>query len=247
MKVLGIIPARYQSSRFPGKPLVKLCGKPMILHVLEKTEKALGKENTYVATDDQGIADVVINAGYQVVMTSSNALTGTDRLFEAAQQLPADIYINVQGDEPLLDPNDICKIRDLKLQNLDSIINGMCKLTPKEDPHNVNIPKVITDEKQRLVYMSRLAVPGFKDAKNAPQYYLKQVCIYAFTLAELKAFGEFGRKSYLEHKEDIEILRFIDIGMPIMMQETSGASLAVDVEEDVAVVENAMRQAGNLS
>jgi 3-deoxy-manno-octulosonate cytidylyltransferase (CMP-KDO synthetase) len=247
MKVLGIIPARYQSSRFPGKPLVKLCGKPMILHVLEKTEKALGKENSYVATDDQRIADVVINGGYQVVMTSSNALTGTDRLFEAAQQLPADIYINVQGDEPLLDPNDICKIRDLKLQNLDSIINGMCKLSPEEDPHNINIPKVITDEKQRLVYMSRLAVPGFKDAKNAPQYYLKQVCIYAFTLGELKAFGEFGRKSYLEHKEDIEILRFLDIGMPIMMQETSGASLAVDVEEDVAVVENAMRLAVNLS
>ncbi len=244
MKTVGIIPARYQSSRFPGKPLVELCGKPMIIRVAELTAKALGDGNTFVATDDRRIGEVVSNAGFQCIYTSDNALTGTDRIWEAAQQVAADIYINVQGDEPLLDPKDIKKIVEAKVQHFDWVINGMCELDISEDPENVNIPKVVTAENNMLIYMSRLAIPGFKSAKNRPEKYYKQVCIYGFNYKELEAFGTYGRKSALEKCEDIEILRFLDLKRKVLMVETSGASLAVDIEDDVVAVEAAIAAQG---
>lgn len=237
-----MIPARYGSSRYPGKPLVTLLGKPMILWVVELSARAVGAENVYVATEDLRIADVVANAGFQSVMTTDNALTGTDRLAQAAEQIEADIYINVQGDEPLADPADILKVRDAKLANMDNIINGFSWISVQENPHSVNIPKVITNEHDELVYMSRVALPGFKDIKCAPNRYKKQVCIYAFTHEELSAFRSFGRKSELEHAEDIEILRFLELGKTIRMVETRPGSLAVDVPEDVAKVERALCQ-----
>lgn len=246
MKTAIIIPARYKSSRFPGKPLVKLNSRPMVLWVAELSSKALGKENVYVATDDQRIADVVEEAGFNSVMTSESALTGTDRLAEAAAQIEADIYINVQGDEPVLNPEDICKVRDKKVENIDAIVNAYCWVSTEEDPHNVNIPKVITNESDRLVYMSRKALPGFKDVKNAPISFKKQVCIYAFTKQELDAFKSFGRKSELESSEDIEILRFLEMDKLIYMVESSGGSLAVDIPDDIAPVELALRRVHKL-
>lgn len=243
MRSVILIPARYGSSRYPGKPLVPLLGKPMVLWVAELSARAVGAENVYVATEDRRIADVVENAGFQAVMTTDDALTGTDRLAQAAEQVKADIYINVQGDEPLADPADILKVRDAKLANMDDIINGFSWISDQEDPHSVNIPKVITNERDELVYMSRVALPGFKDAKCAPSRYKKQVCIYAFTQGELVAFRAFGRKSILEYSEDIEILRFLELGKTIRMVETKPGSLAVDVPDDVAKVENALRQA----
>lgn len=241
-KIIGIIPARYQSSRFPGKPLVLLLGKPMILYVAEITARALGQENTWVATDDQRIADIVKGAGFNVVITSETALTGTDRVWETARQVKADIYLNIQGDEPLLNPKDIELIVAEKKKRKKGVVNGMCRLLPHEDPSNVNIPKVITTENNRMVYMSRTVIPGFKSSHNKPAYYMKQVCIYAFTYEELKVFGEFGRKSTLEKYEDIEILRFLDLSIPVFMVETDGASLAVDILEDVPIVEKALRR-----
>ncbi len=242
MKTVGIIPARYKSSRFPGKPLVHLLGKPMIVHVAEATSRALGIEHTYVATDSREIADVVSEHGFQTVLTSDNALTGTDRIWEAAQQIPADIYVNVQGDEPLINPADIVSIVKEKGVRKNCIINGMCRISPQEDPVSVNIPKVITTEENYLVYMSRLPIPGYKSGSHKPSCYMKQVCIYAFGYDDLEAFGTFGRKSYLEDKEDIEILRFLDLHRPVFMLETTGSSLAVDVPEDVPRVEAAMRR-----
>ncbi|MDF3864453.1 3-deoxy-manno-octulosonate cytidylyltransferase [Pseudomonas denitrificans (nom. rej.)] len=242
MKSVVIIPARYKSSRFPGKPLVPLLGKPMILWVAELSAEAVGRDSVYVATDDERIAQIVEAAGFSAVMTSSSALTGTDRLAEAARQIDADIYINVQGDEPVIDPLDIRKVRDLKRENLDSIINAYCWIHDGEDPDSVNIPKVISNEQDRLIYMSRKALPGYKDEKNAPARYKKQVCIYAFTREELEAFQSFGRKSALEACEDIEILRFLEMNKSILMVESSGGSLAVDVPEDVAPVEAALQR-----
>ncbi len=246
MRSVVMIPARYGSSRYPGKPLVPLLGKPMILWVAELSARAVGAENVYVATEDRRIAEVVEAAGFQAVMTTDDALTGTDRLAQAAEQVEAGIYINVQGDEPLADPADILKVRDAKLAHMDAIINGVSWVGESEDPHSVNIPKVITNERHELVYMSRVALPGFKDAKCAPVRYKKQVCIYAFTREELAAFRAFGRKSELEHAEDIEILRFLELGKAIRMVETQPGSLAVDVPEDVAKVEAALRQAGRM-
>ncbi|XGA79213.1 3-deoxy-manno-octulosonate cytidylyltransferase [Halomonas sp. CH40] len=247
MRSVVMIPARYGSSRYPGKPLVPLLGKPMVLWVAELSARAVGAENIYVATEDPRIADVVEAAGFQAVMTSDDALTGTDRLAQAAEKIEADIYINVQGDEPLADPTDILKVRDAKRAHMDAIINGFSWVGDNEDPHSVNIPKVITNECNELVYMSRVALPGFKDAKYAPSRYKKQVCIYAFTREELSAFRGFGRKSALEHNEDIEILRFLELGKTVRMVETQPGSLAVDVPEDVAKVENALRRTGRVS
>ncbi len=246
MRSIIIIPARYKSSRFPGKPLALLLGKPMILWVAELSSKALGKENVYIATEDDQIAQLVEQEGYQVVMTSDKALTGTDRLAEAAQKVDADIYINVQGDEPVLNPSDIIKIRDKKIDNMDSVINGYCKISENEDPSSVNIPKVIFNEQEKMLYMSRVALPGFKDDNNAPPSYYKQVCIYAFTKKELQRFKDFSRKSILEQSEEIEILRFLELNTDIIMVETEGQSLAVDVPEDIAPVEAALKKVHKL-
>lgn len=241
MKSVVIIPARYKSTRFPGKPLVPLLGKPMILWVAELSSEAVGKENVYIATDDKRITDSVVKAGFQAVLTNGQALTGTDRIAEAAEQIEADIYLNVQGDEPLINAKDICRIRDEKILHPHLIINGYCWLTPNEDSENANIPKVITTENNRLVYMSRRPLPGFKEKKNAPVAFKKQVCIYALSRDELFEFRAFGRKSILERSEDIEILRFLEFGKTILMVETKGGSLAVDVPEDIHNVENALK------
>lgn len=242
MKSIALIPARYKSSRFPGKPLVPLLGKPMIIWVAESVVRALGHESVYVATDDVRIERVVREHGFNSVMTSDRALTGTDRLWEAAQKLEADVYLNVQGDEPLLDANDIKAVLAAKQANMGDVTNGMTPLTPDEDPHSVNIPKVVFTEDLRLLYMSRLAVPGFKALECAPVCYWKQVCIYGFTRSDLAAFGGHGRKGLAEQHEDIEILRFLELGIGVRMVETKGSSLAVDVQEDVPKVEAAMRR-----
>ena len=244
MRSVVVIPARHSSSRYPGKPLVPLLGKPMVVWVAELSARAVGLNNVYVATDDQCIADVVEGAGFQKVITSDGHLTGTDRVAQAAEQINADIFINVQGDEPLVASSDIRKVRDAKLARMDAIINGFCWIGDEEGPSSVNLPKVITNEQDEMVYMSRAKLPGFKDSKCAPSRYKKQVCIYAFTREELAAFRAFGRKSELEYAEDIEILRFLELGLTIRMVETQPGSLAVDVPEDVPLVEAALRKAG---
>jgi 3-deoxy-manno-octulosonate cytidylyltransferase (CMP-KDO synthetase) len=246
MRAVVLIPARFKSTRYPGKPLVPLLGKPMVLWVAELSAKAVGAENVYVATEDQRIADVVTAAGFNAVMTTDACLTGTDRLAEAALQVKADIYINVQGDEPLVNPVDICKAIDAKRANMSAIINGYSWISDNENPASVNIPKVITTENNKLIYMSRQALPAFKDPKCAPTGYKKQVCIYAFTAEELAMFKSFGRKSELEFSEDIEILRFLELGKTIEMYETQPGSLAVDIPEDVAPVEAALRKLHSL-
>jgi len=246
MKSVVIIPARYKSSRFPGKPLVNLLGKPMILWVSELSAKAVGQENVYIATDDKRISKVVVDAGFNAIMTSDKCFTGTDRLAEAAKQISADIYINVQGDEPLVNPKDIVNIIKAKELYYNEIINGYCSISSEEDPNNVNIPKVIFTEDNSLVYMSRQAIPGFKDNSQAPSQYYKQVCIYAFTADELKSYADYGRKSTLEASEDIEIIRFLEWGKKIRMVETSPGSLAVDAQEDVAKVEQGLKNIHNV-
>ncbi|MEM6960177.1 MAG: 3-deoxy-manno-octulosonate cytidylyltransferase [Myxococcota bacterium] len=237
-----VIPARFQSSRFPGKPLVPLLGKPMVLWVCERCADALDADSTCVATDDVRIAHVVEEAGFNAVMTSPSALTGTDRVAEAAELLDKDVVVNVQGDEPTLDPSDIVSVLDTKFSNVNEVVNGFCRVSVDEDPTNVNIPKVAMSESGRMLYMSRAAVPGSKELVADTLDYFKQVCIYGFTREELRAFHRFGRKSALEAREDIEILRFLELEVPVRMVETSGKSYAVDVPEDVPRVESILRE-----
>jgi len=237
-----VIPARYGSSRYPGKPLVPLLGKPMILWVAEVAAKAVGQSHVYVATDDSRILESVQRAGFQALMTSSSALTGTDRLYEVSQQIDYQNYINVQGDEPLVDPEDIAKCISLKAKHPNLVINGFTWLSHDEDPSSVNIPKVITTESDIMVYMSRLPIPGSKTPDQHPRQFKKQVCIYGFSKSDLLAFNNFQRKSYLEASEDIEILRFLELGRQVLMYECKPGSLAVDVPEDVAAVEEQLRK-----
>ena len=244
-RIVGIIPARYASTRFPGKPLVKLLNKPMILWVAELSSKAIGKENIFVATEDKRIESVVEEAGFKVIMTSDKHPTGTDRLAEVAKKVDADIYINIQGDEPTLNPEDILKIIKIKQDYPQFVINAMTKLALDKDANNINIPKVIVNENNDMVYMSRLAIPGFKSSINKPNHYYKQVCIYAFNEEQLTKFGNFGRKSILENSEDIEILRFLELGVNVKMIEVENNSYAVDVVSDIEIVENRLKEMNN--
>lgn len=241
MKVIGIIPARYKSSRYPGKPLVNILGKPLVIHVAEKAVKALGKESVYIATENSLIYEEVVKWGYNAIMTTEAPLTGTDRLWEVAQKIEADIYVNIQGDEPMVDPSDITRVVEERKKFPHQIINGYAAIGKDEDPESINIPKVIFDRNGKMIYMSRKTLPGIKGREDIPVYY-KQVCIYAFTFEELKAFGEQKSKTPLESFEDIEILRFLEMGYEIKMVEMSVASLAVDVPSDVKKVEKALRK-----
>lgn len=214
----------------------------MILWVAELSALAVGKDHVYVATENEQIAEVVRNAGFNSLMTSTSALTGTDRLAEAAEMIEYEIYINVQGDEPLVEPTDIRHCIALKTKYPELIINGFCWIAENEEPSSANIPKVITTESGKMVYMSRSPLPGYKDQGNAPDRYKKQVCIYGFSKEELSLYAGFGRKSSLEACEDIEILRFLEMNRDVLMYECSPGSLAVDVMEDVAKVEKALSQ-----
>lgn len=229
-----VIPARYKSSRFPGKPLANINGKPMVLHVAENASKAVGKDNVYIATENEEISKVVQDAGFHVVLTSDNCLTGTDRLAEASLEIDADIFVNVQGDEPMLDPQDIVRAINLKIQHPNHVINCMAKLNVDEDPNSLKIPKVVCDLNNNLLYASRHAIPGSK--MGTSENTMKQVCIYAFSGKELKEFNR-GSKTPLEFQEDIEILRCVELGMPVKMMLVTHTSYAVDYPEDIEIIE----------
>ena len=231
-----IIPARYNSTRFVGKPLTDINGKPMIIRVVEIACETLGKENVFVATDDKRISDVVEDYGYQYIMTT-DCSTGTDRVAQASRLLEADIIVNVQGDEPLLDPNDIQKVIDCKLENMDSVVNCMSRFDSTEAT-NRNIPKVVVNTKNDLIYMSRSPIPGTKLGVSKNTY--KQVCIYAFTKQELNKFYEL-KKTPLELDEDIEILRFLELGVKLRGLKMSKQSIAVDTIHDVTLVKKRLK------
>lgn len=239
--VVAIIPARYGSSRYPGKPLVEVLGVPLVVRVFQRVVTAFPPAQVVVATDDDRIRAVCESEGIRVVMTSSRCLTGTDRVWEAANQLAADIIINVQGDEPLVRAEDILAVVRSKRANPGHVVNAMCTITDRRDIESPNVPKVVVNERDELVYMSRAPIP-FVKAQGVVGVYRRQVCIYGFSLPELRAFAGFGRKSRLEEPEDIEILRFLDLGIPVRMVEVSSASVAIDIPEDVARVERLLEQ-----
>ena len=235
-KVAVVIPARYKSSRFPGKPIAKIKGKEMIIWVAEIAEKAIGKENVYIATENEEIVDVIKGYGYNVILTSDSCPTGTDRVAEAALEIDADIIINIQGDEPLLEPSDIQKVIQAKIDNPNQIINCMAYLSKHEKVEDRKIPKVITSLDDNLIYISRTPIPGTKTGNGSNPK--KQVCIYGFSRAQLKAFSDMGKKTPLEYQEDIEILRFIEMGYDVKMVTLKNESHAVDYPEDIKIVED---------
>jgi 3-deoxy-manno-octulosonate cytidylyltransferase (CMP-KDO synthetase) len=225
-----IIPARYESSRFPGKPLADIQGKPMIQHVFQKCADAVGSSNVYIATDNSLIKEASELFGSQVIMTSTEALTGTDRLAEANIILDLDFVVNVQGDEPMASSDDIKMIYELMKKNTTNILNCYCDLS-NDELLSPTIPKVIISNSGRLHYMTRGGAPF--DKNGNPKGMFKQVCIYGFSREHLQFFHEHKSKTLNELIEDIEILRFLDFDYNINMIKVLPGGVAVDTPEDL--------------
>ncbi len=226
-----MIPARYNSTRFPGKPLADLCGKSLVQHVWGKCVEAVGEENVLVATDDVRIMEHCNQNQMNVMMTSSECLTGTDRLAEVAVKFKRKFYINVQGDEPLINPQDIIKFIKASTRDTNSIFNGFCAIENEDDFLSPNVPKVVVGVDNTLLYISRAPIPANKSRSFTTAD--RQVCIYSFPRESLLKFGRFNKKSLNENIEDIEILRFIDNGYRVKMIRVSDAQIAVDTESDL--------------
>ena len=225
-----IIPARFDSARLPGKPLLPINGKPMIQHTWERCCLALDPSKVFVATDDMRIKSVVSDFGGLVVMTSKDCLTGTDRVAEANLMLQFDLVINVQGDEPLIDPRDITKMIAESVSDPGKVLNGMAEISVETEFFSRSVPKVAFNNAGELLYMSRSPIPGSKlDGFN---FGYKQICIYAFPSLLLQNFSGSGRKGKFEIVEDIEILRFIEMGIAVKMVDLDGNNIAVDTPED---------------
>ena len=231
---LLVIPARYQSSRFPGKPLADIKGKSMLQRVWEKCVGSTSPENVIVATDDLRIKDHCNDLEINVIETPKECLTGTDRVAEVAKKLKAKFYVNVQGDEPLINSDDIEKVIDSYDHESNVSVCAMTGIQTSEDFYNTNIPKVVTDQNLKLLYISRAGIPASKDQRYFQG--MKQVCIYALSPAALAEFGVSKKKTENELIEDIEILRLLDKGYEVKMVEVSDSSVAVDIKEDITKV-----------
>jgi 3-deoxy-manno-octulosonate cytidylyltransferase (CMP-KDO synthetase) len=233
MKIIAVIPARYESSRFQGKPLADICGKPMIERVYIQAKKVVEFEEVYVATDDERIYKICAERAISCIMTSSKHKTGTDRVGEVAEKMDADLYVNIQGDEPLIEPGTIRKAIIPYLESPDTAIqvtNLMTRITDPVDLVNPTVPKVITARNGRGIFLSRSAVPFPKG--NIDVAYYKQVCVYGFKPDALRFFCESPRGS-VESIEDIEILRFIESGYYVQYIEVGSDTIAVDTPNDL--------------
>lgn len=244
MKIIGVIPARYKSSRFPGKPLADICGKPMIWWVYQQCKKVKDFEAVYVATDDEKIFDTCEALGIRAVMTSESHRTGTDRIGEVAQKIPADLIVNIQGDEPLLEPETIAAaIKPFYSNSNLQISNLMTKITDPIDVVNFTVPKVITNKEGIGVYLTRAMAPYPKGSLEFNYY--KQVCVYGFKPEALQFYCDYGMtygKAKIEAVEDIEILRFIENGFKVQYIEVDSQSVAVDTPNDLAKVRKIVKK-----
>jgi len=232
-----VIPARYESSRFPGKPLVEIQGKPMIQHVYERCMQADESINVYVATDNKEIMRKVEDFGGRVIMTSSECLTGTDRLAEVNELLDLDFLVNVQGDEPMTVPENVKLVYDAMVRDVTCVVNCFCEIADYEITM-ATVPKVVVSESNKLIYMSRAGVPFDKNSSPRAQY--KQVCIYGYSREHMRIFSAQETKTRNEIFEDIEILRFLDLDIPIKMLAVSAGGVAIDTPDDYERVKRLM-------
>lgn len=218
----------------------------MVIWVAKACERALGRESVVIATDDPRIHRVAHEFGFHSEDTATSAMTGTDRVAEVARKMQTSTILNVQGDEPMVSPEDIERIVEVHVANPSLVVNGYVPLTAQENPARTTIPKVVLDEQENLLYISRRDIPGSKSSEpySDSSRYLKQVCIYAFSPEHLERYASYRQKTPLEDSEDIEILRFLEMGQKVRMVRTETSSLAVDTPEDVALVEQAMKELG---
>jgi 3-deoxy-manno-octulosonate cytidylyltransferase (CMP-KDO synthetase) len=208
----------------------------MIQHVWRRCCSAVDISLVYIATDSDKIREVAEGFGAQVIMTSSTCLTGTDRLAQANKQLNCDFIINVQGDEPLINPEDIKTVINEYEKAPNTVINAMCRLKDEQEFRSFTVPKVVASRSGNLLYMSRSPIPVTKSNQFHSGY--KQVCIYAFSKEHLQFFASHQEKTQIEAIEDIEILRFLENDIPVKMIEVESSSIAVDVPGDIKKVLN---------
>ena len=242
MKTAVVIPARYKSSRFPGKPLYLINGKPLILHVISKISNCKFVDFVAVATDDKRIYDTVKNAGYNVFMTPATLKSGTDRVAFVAKNFLTkyNIFINVQGDEPLIDTKLVEKIvkefnKDKKLEYL----TVAYKMKSTDDYVNPNTVKVIFDKNMYALYFSRFPIPFVRDARSKTDYY-KHIGIYGYTRKFICEFTK-TKQTKLEVAESLEQLRALEQGKKIKIVISKKDLQDVNVLEDIQKVKNLMK------
>ena len=241
MKIIGIIPARYDSSRFPGKPLADIAGKSMIQRVYSQVKAAKCLDEVIVATDDPRIEEHVRSFAGNVVMTAKDHQSGTDRCAEVVSKVAGfDIAVNIQGDEPFIDPQQI-ELLVSCFQNPDTAIATLVKeITTEEELFNENTPKVTRDIKGRAIYFSRQTIPFIRgEAKGGnwlrKQQFFKHIGIYAYRCETLLELTKLPISS-LEKAEALEQLRWIENGFPIQTAITQHETVAVDTPQDLEAI-----------
>lgn len=240
MRILGVIPARYGSSRFPGKPLIDLKGKTMIQRVYEGARKSAMLTELVVATDDQRIFDEVLHFGGKVVMTAAEHQTGTDRCAEVIRQLDDDfdVVINIQGDEPLVDPRQLDSLLTVFEDASVDIATLASRAITLEEVVNPNRIKLVVDHEQKALYFSRSPIPNFANAKGEPLKvypYLRHIGLYAYRSEVLSRISQLAPTA-LEQVESLEQLRWLYHGYAIRVVETTIETPNIDVPEDVEKV-----------
>jgi 3-deoxy-manno-octulosonate cytidylyltransferase (CMP-KDO synthetase) len=242
MKVLGVIPSRYQSTRFPGKPLVLIEGVPMIVKVFRQASLCKQIDHIIVATDSEKIQEVLENFGIPYLMTSAHHLTGTDRCVEVVQQLHGfDIVLNIQGDEPFIQPEQLDLVIDTFQNKNVEIATLIKKIEKEEELHDPNIVKVVKNVDNKALYFSRSAIPFIRNIAKEVWHshfdYYKHIGIYAFKTATLLAIKHL-KPSDLENAESLEQLRWIENGLQIYVNETTLETIGIDTPEDLIKIKN---------
>ena len=245
MKIIGVIPARYASTRFPGKPLHKIAGKPLIQHVIERCQKARSLAKVIVATDDTQIWEAA-QSFCDVEMTRRDHPSGTDRMAEVAERHPCDALVNIQGDEPLIDPAVIDAVAGALAES--EISTAATAIRDPHDYESPNIVKVVVNQSGRALYFSRRTIPYLRDAANlAPLQqltsfpFLKHLGIYGYKRQTLLRLVKFP-VSPLETAEKLEQLRALDNGISISVVTVDYDSIGVDVPADVQRIEDLLRE-----
>lgn len=240
MKVIGVIPARYKSSRFPGKPLANICGKPMIWWVYQQCLKVNKLDKIYVATDDERIKKTCEKFSMNVIMTSSEHKTGSDRVGEVAAKIEGDLFINIQGDEPLIDPREIEEVIDIFEDESVEFGSLRIKITDPEEIAAYSTVKVVVDRNSDALYFSRNVIPSNK--KDGPiARVFRHVGIYAYKKEFLLKFVSMPQTE-LELGEGIEPLRAMENGYKIRVKETEYTSIGVDYPEHIKLVEDIIKK-----
>ncbi len=249
-RVIGVIPARWGSTRFPGKSLAPIAGKPLIQWVVERARQATRLDGLLVATDDERIRDAVSKMGVEAVLTRPDHPSGTDRIAEAVRGRAADVVINIQGDEPLIDPGLIDELADVMAKGRDwDMATAAAPISGEEEVRNPSVVKVVWDAEGRALYFSRSPIPHLREKDAGPTgsgpLYWRHIGIYAYRRTFLEELVG-TPPCRLELAEKLEQLRALYLGCRMKVLQTKESGIGVDKPEDVAKVEAILNNPGSI-